>query len=31
MREYNQPYTDNEWCHGLSNVMKIRLKEDAGH
>jgi hypothetical protein len=31
MREYNQSYTDSEWCHGLSGVMKIRLKEGVGH
>jgi hypothetical protein len=31
MREYNQSYTGSEWCHGLSNVMKIRLKDGLGH
>jgi len=31
MREYNQFYTGSEWCHGLSSVMKIGLKEGLGH
>ena len=31
MREYNQSYTDSEWCHGFLDVMKIKLKEGVGH